>query len=190
MAKNAKDLLREMGNNPGKVTINGAVKARTKMLIDNLTKKTKLSNGEVIDAMAELFFEGAELEEDGSVETQVNGLIEEIEEAKKDLRPSSGPGNSTREAGPAVQKGSDHPAKDIEGTPDDDKRSRKETNVEPMEEGDRPLPNSDKGFDLKAGKERDPGSISGGNSGHIESSEGRSAADLANDGYPQNLEIF
>lgn len=38
------------------MTLNGAVKTITKAKIDDFKEKTKMTSGEVVDAMAELFF--------------------------------------------------------------------------------------------------------------------------------------
>lgn len=38
------------------MTLNGAVKTVTKAKIDDFKDKTKMTSGEVVDAMAELFF--------------------------------------------------------------------------------------------------------------------------------------
>lgn len=171
MAKNAMDLMKSMGNNPGRVTVNGSVKAHTKLLIDTLSKKTKMSNGEIIDAMSELFFEGFE-----------NGpeADSESEEPAPEVVPSPSP-----------------PAGEVSGTANhvhegvvgEDPASEPGPDVEPGESFTESLSGTDWG-DVTEDKEAgDPPSVPSGNDGSPEVREAGSAEDK-NAGYPANLEIF
>lgn len=182
MAKTAADYLKKVGSNPGRSTLNGSVLNTNKELISQFAKATDMSNGEVIDAMTDLFFadtkeEPADESEEPAIQVDLTpsppgpdpisdigaetGFTDGLSDSDDELKGAAGPDKPVKE-GPYVESG-----KPLEGS----------------------VPSADKGTEPAVKEETgDRANVfaAGGDP------ESRSPAEVAalNEGYPTNLEIF